>query len=504
MKVVSNRSWKKVNTEQFTKIEEFLESIQAKKDAEAKSATEVWRYRYSDATITGYTKGTVYITDSEDESVLKIHEGINDIVGLKYIPTTKKISIGFDETGKGEVLGHTILTGVIFSTDITTGIERDLGVADSKVKHEPAYWDTIFRKLDYYTRKGLSFTIEKIPPWYVDKYNLNKLLDITYQRMLLSMSRDVDLSQTRIIIDDYGAGFHLKNFLKTLENQGAEVVLESKADENYLESRVASIIAKREQQRVMEAISKDPEFQIEGIPLGSGNAGDPKTIEWLKAWKKTGRTWPWFVKTSFKTIRDIAGLKEVKKQTPSINEELLSDEFRKKFESGKLDITSLSVVCPSCGDICKSVKIVPLNNQTTPLCTSCGKEIHNLSLVLQCYCGEIIPDTSAIVRGMLSKDLEAKRFFENFTFLLTPVVRYESDKYPGSKKEVERLGRFASIGRIRLKEVGGLKNYDDMDSTLKDEEIMNAAVRYNAMLLTNDSDMKGSAQAKNIFVIELG
>ena len=136
------------------------------------------------------------------------------------------------------------------------------------------------------------------------------------------------------MLDDYGAGFHLNKYLKALAEAGAEVIKTSKADDIYLESRVASLIAKREQQKVLEAISRNPEFQIDGISIGSGNAGDPNTLKWLKAWKATGQQWPWFVKRSFKTIREIEGItQEPKKSYPPIKEGLLSKEFRDKFES---------------------------------------------------------------------------------------------------------------------------------------------------------------------------
>ena len=503
MKLVSNRKWMITEQDKAAEIKEWLLSEGGKEDYKIVNPHEIWRIKFSDATITYYKKGTLFITDSNDEAVIEAHNFISSLVGSRFVHSTKKYLIGFDETGKGEVLGHTVLVGVIVPTNVFSEVERDIGVADSKVKHEIDYWDDIFRKIDFYQKEGLQFLIQKIPPWQFDKYNINKLMDVTYQRMLLLLTRNGSLHETRIVLDDYGIGFNLDKYLKALAKTGAEIIRTSKADDTYLESRIASLIAKREQQKVIEAIAKNPEFQIAGIPIGSGNAGDPETIKWLKAWKTTGQQWPWFVKRSFKTIMDIDGItQKPKKPYPPINERLLSEEFRNKFESGELNIIALSVVCP-CGTISKAIKLTPQHNQTTPICVSCRKEIRDVSLTLQYYCGRIIPDTSAIARGFISKDLDGRRFFENFTFLLHPTVRYESDQHGGGKRELEKLGHFSAIGRIILEEIKSIFEASSLDSTRRDESILEDAIKNNSIVLTADNGMKGAAQAKGLFVMEI-
>lgn len=503
MKLVSNRTWKITEQDKAEKIKEWLLANGGKEDSKITNAHELWRVKFSDATITFYKKGTLFITDANDEAVLEAHNFIDSLLGTRFIAPTKRLLIGFDETGKGEVLGHTVLVGVVFPSEVSSLLERDIGVADSKVRHTVAYWDDIFRKIDFYQDKGLKFLIQKIPPWQFDRYNINKLLDITYQRMLLLLTREMPLNETRIVLDDYGIGFNLERYLKFLDKAGAEVIRTTKADDNYLESRVASLISKREQQKVIEAISKNHEFQIAGVSLGSGNAGDPETVKWLRAWKVIGREWPWFVKRTFRNIREIDGItQEPRKSFPPINEKLLSEEFRKKFESGELNIIALSVVCP-CGAISKAIKLTPQNNQTTPICISCGKEIRDVSLTLQYYCGMIIPDSSVIARGFISKDLEGRKFFENFTFLLHPTVRHESDSHSGGKKELERIGHFAAMGRIRLEEIRSIFDAAKLDSIGRDESILQDAIQNNAIILTADGGMKGAAQAKGLFVMEV-
>ena len=53
--------------------------------------------------------------------------------------------------------------------------------------------------------------------------------------------------------------------------------VESRADERYVEVKLAAIIAKREREMVMQAINR--EFSLPGCPVGSGNAGIPKPLD---------------------------------------------------------------------------------------------------------------------------------------------------------------------------------------------------------------------------------
>lgn len=344
MKTISNKTWKNLTNEQVDKIKNFLLN-KGGEEKEVKTQYEVWRIKYSDATITYYSSGKLFCTDSDDPSLKEVHNFIYSLIGSQFVKPTKDYLIGIDETGKGEVIGHTVLVGVLFPANLFKELEVHIGTANTKIKHTVEYWDDIYRKIDLYKDRGLQYIIQKIPPWQIDKYNINKILDITYQRILNSLlSKELGERSIRIVLDDYGIGFHLNNFLNALKKSGAEIIKEPKADNTYLESRIASLISKREQQKVIEAIVKNPEYNLNGLTIGSGNAGDPKTTEWLKAWKKTGKDWPWFIKRSFKTVREIDGITtEPKKFFPPIKEDLLSEEFIKKFNNGEFNITSLSL-----------------------------------------------------------------------------------------------------------------------------------------------------------------
>lgn len=156
-----------------------------------------------------------------------------------------------------------------------------------------------------------------------------------------------------------------------------------------------------------------------------------------------------------------------------------------------MDIRALSAVCPSCGTISKAVLFTSGEKGFTASCPSCRKPIKDLNFTLRYYCGFIVPDSNVINRGLLGKDLEKSKFFEDFTILIPAVVRYECDT-KGGKKEFERLGKFASISSIKLKEVEELNpsKFQEMTSQERDELIMRTCIEENAILLSADNRLR--------------
>lgn len=59
-----------------------------------------------------------------------------------------------DETGKGELLGHCVLSGVLFPSNLLREIDYILGSSDTK-KRRREYWNDLFLELDRLKQKGL-------------------------------------------------------------------------------------------------------------------------------------------------------------------------------------------------------------------------------------------------------------------------------------------------------------------------------------------------------------
>lgn len=507
---MAGRTWKKLDTGTAEEIRSYLLE-QGGDEQEVKNENEAWRIRFSDSTFTFYTSGTLYGTASasHDPAVVRAWKHIDSTVGSSYDAPTRDFLIGLDETGKGELVGHTVLTGVVFPKELFDEIDYLLGPADTKRRHTFEYWDELFRKLDRLRNSGLDFIMEKVPPWDVDKYNVNMIMDITYQRILSIFLRRAEISQCRIVLDDYGVGPTLRRFLNFLQKQGAEVIVTSKSDERFLEAKTASVISKQEREAVLRAISNRVDFQIDGQSIGSGNAGDIKTIDWLKRWYKSGKEWPWFIKRSFVTVRKLEGKTgRVKKVTPPIREELLSDEFVEELSQGRLSIESLSLKCPACGGILKSARFANFERNGRRVselrCSNavCSSVLEDSSFTLRFYCPYVVPDSSAIQRNLISNDLEASRFFRDFSVILSPVVRKECDGTPRGKKEFDDLRTNTDRGRIKVEAPGSVQGIpDDLPREERDERIIRACIDHNAILVTGDKAMSTFAVGKGVFTI---
>ena len=61
------------------------------------------------------SKGTIYCTPSgaQDPAVSEVWKEIDSMLGSAYSLPSKEYLIGLDETGKEEIIGHTVLTGYI-------------------------------------------------------------------------------------------------------------------------------------------------------------------------------------------------------------------------------------------------------------------------------------------------------------------------------------------------------------------------------------------------------
>jgi len=232
--------------------------------------------------------------------------------------------------------------------------------------------------------------------------------------------------------------------------------------------------------------------------LGSGNAGDALTVKWLKEWKKSGQQWPWFVKISWKTIRELDGIeKEPVKGSPPVRHDILSRDSQTMFLDGKLSTSSLRVICPDCGASLSSCKLTPEpTGGLVGRCVQCNVTIPDLAITLRYYCGSALLDSSTIISGSVSKDLQKRGFFAGYTLLVHPLVAMETDN-PGGKKELGLLGDFAAMDRITLRRI------DDSNgnSANHDQAIIQAARKQDAILVTRDKGMYGNAVGQGVFCL---
>jgi len=493
---VKGRSWKGLSAAQGDEARAFLARL-GTEDTQVCGAHEAWRIRIEKSVFTFYDKGTLYFNGGEGQLLEHAVQEISRLLGQTRDPTTKEYLIGLDETGKGEVLGHAVLAVAVVQRDALDRLEAAVGTADTKKAHAFAFWDQLYRELDGLRGRGLTWELQTLPPWDVDRYNLNLILDVVYQRLLSRVLLSLDPPACRITLDDYGIGKNLRGYLDALSKQGAEIRVEAKSDEKYVEARTASVLAKWRRQQAMQGIARD--FSFTDAPVGSGNAGDSETLVWLRRWKETAKPWPWFVKTSFKTVRELDG-KEGKapKAVPPIRHELLSVDAQERFAEGQLSTASLSLVCPACGATLTAAKLTPDPARgLLGRCLNCDKVIPDLDTTLRYYSGVAVLDASVIIAGSISKDLDRLGFFDGFALLLHPVVAAETDT-EGGRSELAKLGTHAAKGRV---DWHALKGSSIPAKDRHDEAIIETAKDLNAILVTKDGGMYGLAVARGMFCL---
>ena len=493
----TGKKWS-ISSEHQNKVKEMILSKGAIEEDVSKNKYQVWRLKIGKSIFDLFTNGTLYNNQATSEEVIELKEKLSEFSESNLLSTGKSVLIGLDETGKGEVFGHEVLCGVIFPSSISNELEEIIGLADTKSRKTFEYWDNLFSKIDFLRGKGLDFIIQTIPPWHIDKFHINKIMDIVYKKIISEISRNTPLDQTSIVIDNYQIEDNLNSFLNSLSRKGVKTIIEEKADDKYLEAKLASILAKREREKIMKGINE--RFKIDGLVAGSGNVTDPNTVKWLSAWKQSNQPWPWFVKQSFSTIRKLDGkIGKVKKIDPPIKHELISSEARSLFDEGKLSTESLRVSCPHCGFELKAVLLTFSDSKNLEgRCTKCKKVIQDLNTTLFYYNGVVLPDTSIILAGILSKDLQQGKFFENFTILLNPRVMEESDNQ-GGRAELGRIGDIASYGRIRMIKLQDFENYESKP----DDEIIASAKKNNAIILTADMGQYAKGLGMDIFSLSL-
>ncbi len=287
-------------------IKDLIRSYGATEDGTLKSGTEAWRLRIGRSVFTLYKTGTLYSNQMTGGQMLELRERISALCTPGFERTGREIMIGLDETGKGEVAGDEVLCGVCFPSELYREIAEVVGAADTKSRHTPKYWDGLSSRIGQLTSRGLDFYTERISPQDIDKYNINRLMDSAYKGIVSHLTRRGSPSRTSVVLDDYNIGDGLKSYLRGLEEAGTEVIVTNRADDRFLEAKLAAVLAKGKRGRIMAGINA--EFQINGLSIGSGSPADERTTKWLLAWKGSGQPWPWFIKASYSTIREIDGL----------------------------------------------------------------------------------------------------------------------------------------------------------------------------------------------------
>ncbi|HEX5011477.1 MAG TPA: hypothetical protein VFY71_13865 [Planctomycetota bacterium] len=256
--------------------------------------------------------------------------------------------LGCDETGTGELLGRAVVGGAALPPASAQAVADIVAHVDTKVSRAASGWELLDERLR--AVPDLRLVTLPVPNRLFDAWSKNGLLDLCYVRVAgdllaacgLGAGRPANgLAGVELAIDDYGAGGLLTQAIAAWRGDGAHVLLQPKADDEHLAARAASVAARATRAREFEGLLAENE----GGPLGTGNAGHPETLRWMKRRAAASSEWPSFVKASFRTARDLLGLPEVEKRRVPPLAQLMDEDAAAAFLRARLDVTQAAWRC---------------------------------------------------------------------------------------------------------------------------------------------------------------
>ena len=207
---------------------------------------------------------------------------------------------GVDDAGRGPIIGPLVVAGVVFSERRMSELSS-LGVKDSKLLTP----QTRTRLAPRIRELADNVSIAEVQPKEIDDVVLHgeRLRKLNYLEARLMAEVVRNLAPTDVYVDasDVNEKRYGETILEFLPEdlRGIRIVSEHHADLNYPVCSAASIIAKVHRDEAVGVLrGKYGDF-------GSGYMTDPKTMAFLRAWRREHATYPPMVRLSWKTIREI-------------------------------------------------------------------------------------------------------------------------------------------------------------------------------------------------------
>ena len=207
---------------------------------------------------------------------------------------------GVDDAGRGPIIGPLVIAGVLIDEDKIRELVS-IGVKDSKLL-TPKQRSDLAEKIQ---RIASKISYDQLSPAEIDEVVLKakKLQKLNFLEAKSMAKVIADLRPEAVWVDasDVKPERYARHILDELPPDLRRIVLisEHKADRKYPIVSAASIIAK---------VKRDYEISKlweEYGNFGSGYVTDPKTIEFLKEWRRKHVDYPSIVRRSWKTIKEI-------------------------------------------------------------------------------------------------------------------------------------------------------------------------------------------------------
>lgn len=211
-----------------------------------------------------------------------------------------KLIAGVDDAGRGPIIGPLVIAGVLIPDDAQQEL-RAMGVRDSKILTPEAR-----TRLDARIRNmATKVTFVEAQPNEIDDFVLHggrlRRLNFLEARMMGKVIGQLGPEEAYVDASDVNEARYAESIREFLpENlRKMKIFSEHHADRTYPVVSASSIIAKVRRDAAIEALrSGYGDF-------GSGYMTDPKTMGFLREWRRTHADYPPIVRRSWKTIKEI-------------------------------------------------------------------------------------------------------------------------------------------------------------------------------------------------------
>jgi len=209
---------------------------------------------------------------------------------------------GIDEAGRGPVIGPLVMAGVLVEEGRLDKL-RAMGVKDSKLLTHKQRKE-LFEKIKRAVKKHEIIVIE---PAEVDDALMSDHLNLNWLEAHKAADIINALQPDKAVVDSpsNNCAAYKRYLVKLLKNKDIDVLVEHKADVNYVECGAASILAKVTRDAEIEKIKRSV-----GDDFGSGYMADPKTKLFLE---KKFEVHPEIFRKTWTPYKDLVKAKKQKK-----------------------------------------------------------------------------------------------------------------------------------------------------------------------------------------------
>ena len=207
---------------------------------------------------------------------------------------------GVDDAGRGPIIGPLVIAGVLIDEDRVQELVS-MGVKDSKLL-TPQSRSDLAEKIQ---RIASKISYDQLSPAEIDEVVLRgkrlQKLNFLEARSMAKVIADLKPKAVWVDASDVKPERYARQILDELPTSLKRTVLisEHKADRRYPIVSAASIMAKVRRDSEISKLWEDYGN------FGSGYVTDPRTIRFLKEWRRTHPDYPPIVRRSWKTLKKI-------------------------------------------------------------------------------------------------------------------------------------------------------------------------------------------------------